>query len=58
MVAAHDWDVFGALKAGLKGAYIARKGKPYNTSYQRPNIFDSDLTSVTDRILKLDASAE
>ena len=24
MVAAHPWDIFGALRAGLRGAYVQR----------------------------------
>lgn len=51
MVAAHDWDIQGAMAAGYKGAYIARKQKPYNNSYQKPDISGLDLFEVSDAIL-------
>jgi len=54
LVAAHDWDVFGALRAGCRGAYIARRGRRYHPLYTRPDVIGSDLNPVTDRILELD----
>lgn len=54
MVAAHDWDVFGALQAGLAGAFIARAGKPYHPLYGKPDIMEPGLKAVTDRILEMD----
>jgi 2-haloacid dehalogenase len=54
LVAAHDWDVHGALHAGCQGAYIARRGRLYHHRYTQPDIMGSDLLQVTDRILELD----
>ena len=54
LVAAHDWDVHGALHAGSRGAYIARRGRLYHPLYTKPDIIGSDLLQVTDRILELD----
>jgi 2-haloacid dehalogenase len=54
LVAAHDWDVHGALHAGCHGAYIARRGRLYHPLYTQPDIMGPDLLQVTDRILELD----
>ena len=54
MVAAHDWDILGALKAGCKGAYIARNNNLYNPAYPKPDIMATDLYGVTDQILQCD----
>lgn len=54
MVAAHDWDVFGALQAGLGAAFIARAGRPYHPLYVKPDVMEPGLNAVTDRILEMD----
>lgn len=54
LVAAHDWDVFGALRAGCAGAYIARWGKPYHPLYEKPDVMGGDLREVTDKILQIE----
>jgi 2-haloacid dehalogenase len=54
LVAAHDWDVFGALRAGCFGAYIARHGKGYHPLYDKPDITGIDLIDVADKILSAD----
>ncbi len=54
LVAAHDWDVFGALRAGCRGAYIARRGRMYHPLYANPDVMGSDLNQVTDQILEID----
>jgi|SRR3989304_362771 len=54
LVAAHDWDVFGALRAGCRGAYIARQGRMYHPFYEKPDVMGPDLNKVTDRILEID----
>ena len=53
LVAAHDWDVFGALRAGCLAAYIARAGRPYHPLYEQPDVMGADLTQVTDQILQI-----
>jgi 2-haloacid dehalogenase len=53
LVAAHDWDVFGALRAGCLAAYIARAGRPYHPLYEQPNVMGVDLTQVTEQILQI-----
>lgn len=54
MIAAHDWDVFGALRAGCLGAFIARQGKPYHPLYDKPGIVGTNLIDVAEQILKVD----
>ncbi len=54
MVAAHDWDVFGALRAGCDGAFIARNGKAYHPLYEKPDVTGPDLRSVTEQIFRND----
>lgn len=51
MIAAHDWDIAGAINAGCKTAYIAREGKFYNELYKKPDISGKDLSEVADKIL-------
>lgn len=53
MVAAHDWDVFGALQAGCRGAFIARGGKSYHPLYPRPEVMGADLGEVVDQMVRL-----
>ena len=54
LVAAHDWDVFGALRAGCRAAFIARGGRIYHPLYEKPDVMAPDLIQVTDQILELD----
>ena len=54
LIAAHDWDVFGALRAGFQAAFIARGARTYHPLYDKPDVMGSDLNKVTDQILKLD----
>jgi 2-haloacid dehalogenase len=55
LVAAHDWDVFGALRAGCAGAFVARAGRTYHPLYQAPDIAGPDMAAVTNQILLIDA---
>ena len=46
MVATHDWDLFGAKKAGLTTAYIKRKEVIYHPFYLQADFEDSDLSDL------------
>lgn len=46
MVAAHDWDVRGAMGIGMAGAFVARPGQTWNPLYPRPDVVGRDLTEV------------
>jgi 2-haloacid dehalogenase len=54
MVAAHDWDVWGAMRAGCAAAFVARGGAPFLLG-QAPDITGPDLTAVAEAILNADA---
>jgi len=53
MVAAHDWDVWGAMRAGCRGAYVARTDVPLMFG-QPPDVVGPDLSVVTDAIIEID----
>ena len=52
LVAAHAWDVAGALQAGCAAAFVARPGMVLNPLFERPDIVGSDLREVADGILE------
>jgi 2-haloacid dehalogenase len=54
MVAAHDWDVVGALNAGCAAAFIARPGKVLNPLLPKPDIVGVDLIEVADEIIQIE----
>jgi len=51
LVAAHDWDIAGALRAGCAAAFIARPGMILGPLGERPDIVGQDLREVADQIL-------
>jgi 2-haloacid dehalogenase len=51
MVAAHDWDIAGAMRAGCAGAYVMRPGTAANPLYPPPDITGPDLLSVSEQII-------
>ena len=53
-VAAHAWDITGALRAGLKGAYISRGGKPFYALCEEPDIVCSDISEAAEVIISKD----
>ena len=55
LVAAHDWDVAGALIAGCAAAFIARPGHVLNPSMLEPDILGKDLVEVADKIIATDS---
>jgi len=53
MVATHDWDLFGAKKAGLKTAYIERKKTIFNPYYLQPDISKKNLVELVQEIIRI-----
>jgi 2-haloacid dehalogenase len=51
LVAAHAWDLAGALAAGCRAAFVARPGMPRNPIDPEPDIVGADLDEIADRIL-------
>jgi 2-haloacid dehalogenase len=52
LVAAHAWDVAGAMRAGCAAAFVARSGMVLNPLFERPDVVGADLREVVDGILK------
>lgn len=52
LVAAHDWDVTGAIRAGAKAAFVARKGMVLGESAAIPNIIGPDLLAIAAHLLR------
>lgn len=52
MVAAHAWDVMGALKAGWRAAFVARPGKVLFPLAPVPEIVAPDVGAVADALLR------
>jgi len=52
MVAAHAWDVAGALRAGCEAAFIARPGQVFDPLVERPAVFAPDLLAAARRIIE------
>lgn len=51
MVAAHDWDVAGAMRVGFAGAFVARPGMVLNPLDPPPDVLGADLAEVAEGIL-------
>ncbi len=57
LVAAHAWDVAGALRAGCAAAFVARPGMVLDPLVDRPDVVGVDLREVADQILARELSA-
>jgi len=57
LIAAHAWDIAGALRAGCVAAFIARPGMVLDPLAPRPDIVGADLREVADQILTVDLGA-
>jgi 2-haloacid dehalogenase len=51
LVAAHAWDVSGALAAGCQAAFVRRPGKVPSPIGPQPDIVGDDLIEVAEKIL-------
>jgi 2-haloacid dehalogenase len=54
MVAAHVWDVQGALRAGCAAAFVARPAVVWNPLLERPDVVGKDLAEVAEFVIKAD----
>jgi 2-haloacid dehalogenase len=57
LIAAHAWDIAGALRAGCAAAFIARPGMALDPLVDRPDIVGADLREVADQILAVELGA-
>lgn len=51
LVAAHAWDVAGALRAGCKAAFVARPGMVLDPIHEPPDVVGRDLREVAGKII-------
>jgi 2-haloacid dehalogenase len=56
LVAAHGWDIAGALAAGCRAAFVRRPGAALIPIGDQPDIVGEDLVEVADQITKLAGS--
>jgi 2-haloacid dehalogenase len=49
LIAAHAWDVAGALRAGCAAAFVARQ--PFDPLVEEPDVVGTDLADVADKII-------
>ena len=54
LIAAHAWDVAGALRAGCAAAFVGRPGMVLDPLVERPDVVGADLREVADRILEVE----
>ncbi|MGY1849698.1 MULTISPECIES: HAD-IA family hydrolase [unclassified Blastococcus] len=53
LVAAHGWDVLGAQRAGLTGAWFPRSERVFPAVYGEPDVAAPDLPGAVDALLAL-----
>ena len=56
LVAAHAWDVSGALAAGARAAFVARPGMVVSPLGPQPDIVGADLSEIVERIIAVDTT--
>jgi 2-haloacid dehalogenase len=54
LIAAHAWDVAGALRAGCAAAFVARPGMVLDPLVEAPDIVGDDLAAVAEHILLIE----
>ncbi len=52
LIAAHGWDIAGALAAGCRAAFVARPGAALYPHGQQPDIVAADLAGIADALLR------
>jgi 2-haloacid dehalogenase len=51
LIAAHDWDVAGAMKAGAQAAFVNRPGTLWSLPNPPPPLVGRDLTEIADHLI-------
>jgi len=57
LIAAHAWDIAGALRAGCAAAFVARPGAVLDPLVPKPDIVGPDLHSIATQIIEREQSA-
>lgn len=52
MVAAHGWDIAGAMNAGCQGAFIARPGQVLDPLFPEPRFVAADLAGLSEQLIQ------
>ena len=55
LVAAHSWDIAGALATACQAAFVARPGMVLSPLGDPPGITGPDLAAVAEQIISIDA---
>ena len=53
MVAAHDWDIAGAMAVGMRGAYVTRPGMALNPLLPPPTVTAPTMDAIAEAITRL-----
>ena len=56
LVAAHSWDVSGAMAAGCSAAFVTRPGQVLSPIGRQPDMIGADIADVVDQLLARDAT--
>ncbi len=51
LIAAHSWDVAGAMRAGCAAGFVARPGMVLEPLFPAPDIVAADMISVAEKII-------
>jgi 2-haloacid dehalogenase len=54
LIAAHAWDVAGALRAGAAAAFVARPGMVLDPLAPAPDVVGADLAEVADKLVSVE----
>jgi len=52
LIAAHGWDIAGALAAGCRAAFVARPGATLYAHGPQPDVVAADLARIADALLR------
>lgn len=58
LVAAHAWDVTGAINAGCAAAFVARSGMVLDPVGKHPDVVGGDLSEVADAIIVVEEDGD
>jgi 2-haloacid dehalogenase len=54
LVAAHAWDIAGALRAGCAAAFVARTGMVLDPLAPKPDVIGRDMNEVAEQIVRIE----
>jgi 2-haloacid dehalogenase len=52
LIAVHPWDIHGAKCAGLRGAWLDRRGDPYPSVFLTPDASAPELPALVDQLIE------